>query len=178
MNKLRILLGAAAVFALAIPATAQTMEKPWFLRLGLGLPTDLDVITDTGFYVGGGKRLEMNGILSRDRGMPAIELDWLHLDGNGVKFDSVGAWFTERVPLDQNMMMRGEGYLYGGLGLGIVFNRVDAGFTNEETEFGAQALLGYQVNEDFFVEAQYRYAGTAVNNFDADSFNFVLGYRF
>lgn len=153
--------------------------NPFYVRAGIFLPNDSDIqdfVNENGLGIALGYELQSQSFLSRDLGRASVELDYWSVSGNSNDVTSWGLWYMERVPFSQPI--RGQGTFYGGLGAGFVFNDIDAGGTGvDNSRFAFLALLGYDFNENFFLEGQYRWAGE-LEGVNMDGISIMVGYRF
>ncbi len=152
--------------------------NPFYVRAGLFLPSDGDIqdfVSENGIGIAVGYELQNQSFLSRDFGRASVELDYWSVSGNSNDVTSWGLWYTERVPFSQPI--QGQGTFYYGLGGGFLFNRIDSGTSVDNSRFGLLALLGYDFNENFFVEGQYRWAGE-LEGVNMDGISIMVGYRF
>jgi hypothetical protein len=196
-----------AVLALPGLAAAQmTVEKPWLIKIGGSRWSSSEVrdfTNPTAITLGLGYQMPSHGFMSRENGRSFIEADWLHSDDDGNRLDSFGVWYVERVPFSMPTTAQ-QGMFYGGLGVGLAFNSARAegtggtggssggggsstnalsltGGVNDEsfrsTRLGILGLIGYEFQQNFFIEAQFRWTGE-IEGTRTDSFGLMLGFRF
>lgn len=156
--------------------------NPWSIRLGLSTLTDgttKDTINRSGVRAGLSYDLSLKGLMSGS-GL-GIDYDYQQVNGKGNRFETHTFMVVERVALGA----RGDGfaeamsYPYFGYGVGASYNLGRNSQTQrfDNITLGAQALLGYRINRNFFVEAGYRFTGK-LKEARGDGFSFMVGYRF
>jgi hypothetical protein len=130
-----------------------------------------DATADTGIYGSLGLSAPAMGFA----GVPWLDFDYSHTDGNGSRIDSVGVLYSERVPLGQS--------LYAGIGLGSYYNnaRIDRGAEPDREDdwtLGAKGMLGYALTPNVAIEATYHWVHGDVAGVETTNATLALGIRF
>jgi hypothetical protein len=156
--------------------------NPWSIRLGLSSLTDgktKDMINRSGVRFGISYDLGSKGLFSAST--IGVDYDYQQVNGNGNRFETHSAILVERVTLGH----RGDGFAeavsfpYFGYGLGIAYNLERNSLVQrfDNYPFAAQALVGYRINRNLFVEAAFRTTGK-LKEARGDGFSLMVGYRF
>lgn len=196
-----------ALLAIPAFSSAQMVENPWQIKLGASRWSSSNVrdfTNETALSFGLGYQLPNRGLMGPNS-RSFVEADWLQSNSDGNRVTSVGFWYVERAPFSPPMAGQ-KGMFYGGLGVGLAFNSArargtgttgggssgggggsQAAFlslengTNTETfnstRLGFMALVGYEFDNNLFVEAQWRFSGT-IEGANTDSLGLMIGFRF
>ena len=165
MKRTSTWMAAPVLAAAAMPATAaDPLALPYSLRAGPSLSSDGS--SQVGFQAG----------VSRNFGPGRVDIDFSRHSHSGTRAQTTGIAYVHRIDLGA------AGKFYGGLGVGGYHVSVKApgsGAAIDDDKFtlGGKVLVGFNINERFFVEAGYTKVGK-VSGVDASNASVVLGIRF
>ncbi len=165
-------------FALATAGLASAADRPPFYAAGgFGL-FDSEIRTLTKKFpwmVGIGWGEKQRALF----GSPSIDLEWIHSEGQGNKFDSWGLTYNERAVLSES--------LYFGLGIGTYFSKIDAVsssgavYDGQRIFPGGRGMIGINFASGsygaIFTEFAYTYRGK-VEGLQANNLSLTLGWWF
>jgi hypothetical protein len=152
---------------------ATTDRPPIYIAGGLDYLNEESraLTTDRGEHVA----LGWSDNVSAFFGIPSLDLDWGHAEGQGNSIDTFGLCYCERAMLTSS--------IYFGLGIGTFYSRVKLsdgmGGSSLTTGFrpGGRAMVGYDLTSTIFLEGSYFYSGT-INGVNTNSLSLCLGFWF
>lgn len=194
-----------ALATLAVSASAQAVDKPYYLKGGIVYPSNKstrDATGDTGFTIGAGYQLGTPSLLGTTGGTPAVEVNFARNKSGDDKLENLSLYYKERY------RQPGQSGVYFGWGAGInfldasvvspvaapplldesieegaisPFASVDTGVTEKnsgsKTTLGLNALVGFDLSDTTFIELGYTMAGK-VQGRRADSIDVTIGVKF
>lgn len=168
-------------------AGAQALPAHGFaIKGGITWPTgNAKDIQKTGFIVGASMQLPSLGGMGQTK--PEICLDYSRLRGNGSELTTWGATIDFKSPLSMGAPM-GMFAPYGGVGVGVFFHhgRATGGggsgvaggsSSSDATRFGVKLILGAMINQQFFIETNYRFTGK-IQDVNTDGLQVMAGVKF
>lgn len=180
MKKTMIVGALGALLCAAAGAQAQTAEpvqKPITIKLGVFLPSNgdvKDVLGKTWFSAGADYAFNKQG--DTQNVMPLAYVDYAGSNKNGVKANFIGVGAGVRYYTSPPGTSSTTPYV--GAGVGAYFIHASGGGdSTNNTRIGGKINLGVEFQQMYLVEANYTYAGK-VSGTTLDGFGIQAGVRF